>query len=104
MNSDSQPLAKMINIPGAVWVALIVAVTKWLSDSFPDQPWLTAVVIVLGAIAKLIEMYWPSSAGQADADEPAPAAAALEPADADNYTWEPEPAGRRRGALTFLLG
>lgn len=53
---------KLFNIPGAVWVSLIVMVTSWLNTNFPDQPWLPATVVALGAIAKLIQMYWPKKA------------------------------------------
>lgn len=50
---------KVPQVPGTAWVALIVAVSAWLVQSFPDSPWVAGVVVVLGAAAKLIELYWP---------------------------------------------
>ena len=88
-------LTPLFNVPGVVWISLIAAMTKWVSDSFPDQPWAPAVVIVLGMAAKLIQVYWPKPA---PAPEPAPAASPR-PADGDDYTYaasrQPESAGRK---------
>lgn len=100
-------MKQLINIPGAVWVTLIVAITKWLSDSFPDQPWLPAIVVVLGAVAKLIQMYLPGQPATVTAAEPGtPTPTASVAPDGDDYTWAAtqstaEPA---RGFTAFLLG
>lgn len=95
-------LTPLFNVPGVVWISLIAAMTKWVSDSFPDQPWAPAVVIVLGMAAKLIQVYWPKPA-------PAPGltpAAAPGPADGDDYTYatgrQAESAGHK--FARFLIG
>lgn len=81
-------LSPIFNIPGVVWIGLIAAVTKWVSDSFPDQPWAPAVVIGLGMIAKLIQIYWPKPAPDPIPPDPGPAAAAAPmPMDGDDYTY-----------------
>ena len=89
----------IFNIPGAVWVTLIVSITKWLSDSFPDQPWLPAIVIVFGMIAKMIQIYWP-----APASEPPPAPQAMGAPDGDDYTWQSRPARQPSKFGRLLIG
>lgn len=103
-------MSAIFNIPGVVWVSLIVAITKWISDSFPDQPWLPAAVVILGALAKLIQVYWPKpQTGTTATANPAPAAlGAPQPADGDDYTYkvnqaQQQPARPRRLA-TFFIG
>ena len=53
-------------IPGAAWVALIVAVTGllsgWLSQ-WVQHPLVPLAVLVLGMIAKAVEMLWPKPTG-----------------------------------------
>lgn len=83
-------LSPIFNVPGIVWISLIAALTKWVGDSFPDQPWAPAVVIVLGGLAKLIQVYWPKPA------EPTPAAAPG-PVDGDDYTWDATPTSETAG-------
>lgn len=99
-------LSPIFNIPGVVWIGLIAAITKWVSDSFPDQPWAPAVVIVLGMIAKLIQIYWPKGDAAPVPPAPSPAAAAAPiPLDGDDYTYvgyiktPKESAGRRFARL-----
>lgn len=78
-------LSPIFNIPGVVWIGLIAAVTKWVSDSFPDNPYAPAVVIVLGMIAKLIQIYWPKPAPTAPIPtSPTPAGI---PMDSGDYTY-----------------
>jgi F0F1-type ATP synthase assembly protein I len=52
-----------MQIPGFVWtavLALIPLLIQWLSgDYFAGQPWVSLVVIVLGFVAKLVELYAP---------------------------------------------
>lgn len=52
-----------MQVPGVVWtavLALIPLLIQWLSgDYFADQPWVSLAVILLGTIAKLIEVYAP---------------------------------------------
>ena len=79
-------LSPIFNIPGVVWIGLIAAVTKWVSDSFPDNPYAPAVVIVLGMIAKLIQIYWPKPAPAPIPPMPAAAAAPI-PMDSGDYTY-----------------
>ena len=95
-------LSPIFNIPGVVWIGLIAALTKWVSDSFPDQPWAPAVVIGLGAVAKLIQLYWPKPA----TETPAPAATPG-PVDGDDYTWsaaQPPKETNRRKIARLLVG
>ena len=47
-----------MSLPGTIWLSLIVAITAWVQQSFPDEWWISGIVIVLGALAKLIEIYW----------------------------------------------
>ena len=50
-----------MRLPGVAYVALITVMIGWLQgDWFADQIWIPAAVIILGAIAKLIEVYLPS--------------------------------------------
>ena len=47
-----------MKIPGAAWVALILAIIGWLQgDWFAGQEWVAGVVLGLGLVAKLIEVY-----------------------------------------------
>lgn len=52
-----------MQIPGVVWtavLALIPLLIQWLSgDYFAGQPWVSLAVILLGTVAKVIEMYAP---------------------------------------------
>lgn len=57
MNKIKDVLGR-IHIPGAAWIALILAVIGWLQgDYFKDQAWVPGVVLVLGVVAKLLQMY-----------------------------------------------
>ncbi len=53
-----------MQIPGFVWtavLALIPLLVQWLmGDYFAGQPWVSLVVIVLGFVAKLLELYRPA--------------------------------------------
>lgn len=57
-----------MKLPGAAWVALALGLTSFLSQWLQDYvsaPWVAGIVILLAAIAKLIETYVSSSiAGQ----------------------------------------
>ena len=47
-----------LRIPGAAWIALILAIVGWLQgDWFAGQEWVAGVVLILGLVAKLIEVY-----------------------------------------------
>lgn len=99
-------MSAIFNIPGVVWVSLIVAITKWLSDSFPDQPWLPAAVVILGALGKLIQTYWPKQQ-PGEAANPQPAAlGAPQAADGDDYTYKVTQAQAQQPhrLATFLIG
>lgn len=60
-----------MQIPGVVWtavLALIPLLVQWLSgDYFAGQPWVSLAVIVLGFVAKLIEVYAPLASATRDA-------------------------------------
>lgn len=49
-----------LKIPGTAWIALITALSAWVQETW-HEPWVTGVVIGLGAAVKLIEVYWPES-------------------------------------------
>lgn len=50
-----------MRLPGAFWIALVTMLIGLAQgDWFADQIWIPAAVIILGAIAKLIEVYLPS--------------------------------------------
>lgn len=50
---------KPLTFPPAVWLTLSVALAAWMQDSFPfpEHWWSPGVVIVLGTVAKLLELY-----------------------------------------------
>lgn len=45
-----------VNIPGVAWVALITALSTWLTQ-YVDAPWVAGAVVGLGALAKLLQVY-----------------------------------------------
>ncbi|MBK8676997.1 MAG: hypothetical protein IPN27_11700 [Cellvibrionales bacterium] len=47
-----------VHIPGAAWIAFILAIIGWLQgDYFKDEAWVPGVILVLGVVAKLLQMY-----------------------------------------------
>lgn len=43
-------------IPGAFWIALIAFVVAWLPQIVPGAPWLPVALLILGALAKFLEV------------------------------------------------
>lgn len=46
-----------IKIPGTFWVALIAAIIPLFQLYFKDYAWTAGLVVVLGAVSKLVEIY-----------------------------------------------
>lgn len=53
-------MTKSFSVPGTAWVALIALVSGWLTQYFGEFAWTSTAIIVLGAIAKLIEINAPT--------------------------------------------
>lgn len=45
-----------MKVPGAAWIALIAILTPWISTYFGAYWWGPVAIIVLGSVAKLIEV------------------------------------------------
>jgi len=56
-----------MELPGAAWVALIVALTEWVRRWNVGGRWGPLIVVALGVVAKAIEiaLSWPQMGTQA---------------------------------------
>lgn len=45
-----------VKVPGIAWVALITVLATWIG-TYVDSPYTAAIVIALGAVGKIVEMY-----------------------------------------------
>lgn len=75
-----------MKIPGVAITALITVLSGWLATYFGEWQWTATAIVVLGAVAKLVEMSIP---------KPQPPVGAL---------GAPMPAERANGVARFLLG
>jgi len=55
-----------MELPGAMWIALVVVLTEWVRQWKVGGRWAPLIVLILGTVAKAIElaMKWPELAAR----------------------------------------